>query len=96
MREGALDRPSRQMARSKSLVVDRLRENPHTRDSDIKVDVKRGMVILGGEVEPRTRLELYEEAKRRDLPGSRRWAGPSSPGRSDIRSGLHVVIMVCL
>ena len=34
----------------KSIVVDRLRENPFTRDDDIKVDVKQGVVILGGEV----------------------------------------------
>jgi len=34
----------------KALIVDRLRENPHTTDSDIKVDVKQRVVILGGEV----------------------------------------------
>ena len=34
----------------KSNVVDRLRENPHTKDDDIKVDVKQGVVVLGGEV----------------------------------------------
>ena len=34
----------------KSIVVDRLRANPRTKDSDIKVDVKQGVVVLGGEV----------------------------------------------
>lgn len=34
----------------KSMIVDRLRDNPQTKDSDIKVDVKQGVVILGGEV----------------------------------------------
>ncbi len=34
----------------KAIIVDRLRENPHTKESDIKVDVKQGVVILGGEV----------------------------------------------
>jgi osmotically-inducible protein OsmY len=30
--------------------VDRLRENPHTKDCDIKVDVKQRVVVLGGDV----------------------------------------------
>lgn len=34
----------------KSLVVDRLRENPLTSDFDLRVDVKQGVVILGGVV----------------------------------------------
>lgn len=34
----------------KSVVVERLRENRFTKDDDIKVDVKQGVVILGGEV----------------------------------------------
>lgn len=34
----------------KSMVVDRLRENPFTIDEDLKVDVKQAVVILGGEV----------------------------------------------
>ena len=37
-------------AEIKSMVVDRLRENPQTMDSTIKVDVKQGVVVLGGEV----------------------------------------------
>lgn len=34
----------------KAVVVDRLRDNPHTRDSTITVDVKQRVVILGGNV----------------------------------------------
>ena len=34
----------------KSMVVDRLRENPFTIDEDLRVDVKQSVVILGGEV----------------------------------------------
>jgi osmotically-inducible protein OsmY len=34
----------------KSIVVDRLRENPHTKDDDIRVDVKQNVVILTGNV----------------------------------------------
>jgi osmotically-inducible protein OsmY len=34
----------------KSIVVDRLRQNPCTKDDDITVDVKRDVVILTGEV----------------------------------------------
>jgi osmotically-inducible protein OsmY len=34
----------------KSKVVDRLRENPHTKDHVLEVDVKKGVVILTGEV----------------------------------------------
>jgi osmotically-inducible protein OsmY len=34
----------------KALVVDQLRANPHTKGSDIKVDVKQRVVILGGDV----------------------------------------------
>jgi osmotically-inducible protein OsmY len=34
----------------KSMIVDRLHRNPQTKDSQIKVDVKQGVVILGGEV----------------------------------------------
>lgn len=32
----------------KSLVVERLRENPLTTDFDLKVDVKQRVVVLGG------------------------------------------------
>jgi osmotically-inducible protein OsmY len=34
----------------KSQVVDRLRENPHTKEHELQVDVKKGVVILTGEV----------------------------------------------
>lgn len=34
----------------KSTVVDRLRENPYTKDDYLRVDVKQGVVILGGMV----------------------------------------------
>ncbi len=34
----------------KATIVDRLRENPHTKDDDIQVDVEKGVVILAGEV----------------------------------------------
>lgn len=34
----------------KAIVVDRLRQNLHTKDSEIRVDVKQGVVVLGGEV----------------------------------------------
>jgi hypothetical protein len=34
----------------KSNVVERLRVNPHTKDHDLKVDVKKSVVILTGEV----------------------------------------------
>jgi osmotically-inducible protein OsmY len=34
----------------KSMIVDRLRENPCTKDDDITVDVKRDVVILTGTV----------------------------------------------
>ncbi len=34
----------------KAMVVDRLRENPLTKDHDLKIDVKQRVVILGGMV----------------------------------------------
>lgn len=34
----------------KSTIVDRLRENPHTADDDIKVDVTEKVVILSGDI----------------------------------------------
>lgn len=37
----------------KSILVERLRVNPQTRDDDITVDVKRNVVILTGEVSSR-------------------------------------------
>jgi osmotically-inducible protein OsmY len=35
-------------ASSETTLVDRLKENQHTKDADIKVDVKQCVVILGG------------------------------------------------
>jgi osmotically-inducible protein OsmY len=35
----------------KSTIVDRLRENPYTKDCDLTVDVNKHVVILSGEVE---------------------------------------------
>ena len=34
----------------KSVVVNRLRENPWTKDDEIRVDVKRNVVILTGDI----------------------------------------------
>jgi osmotically-inducible protein OsmY len=34
----------------KKAVIERLHRDPHTKDEDIKVDVKQKVVILGGEV----------------------------------------------
>jgi osmotically-inducible protein OsmY len=34
----------------KATVVDRLRQNPYTKDETIKVDVKKDVVILSGDV----------------------------------------------
>jgi hypothetical protein len=34
----------------KKAVIERLHRDPHTKDADIKVDVKQRVVILGGEV----------------------------------------------
>jgi hypothetical protein len=34
----------------KSTVVKRLKDNPHTKEDDIRVDVRQQAVILGGEV----------------------------------------------
>ncbi len=47
----------------KSTVVDRLRENPYTKDDDIRVDVERGVVILTGEVSsPRAKRAAGDDA----------------------------------
>ncbi len=47
----------------KSTVVDRLRENPHTKDDEIRVDVERGVVILTGEVSfPRAKRAAGDDA----------------------------------
>lgn len=38
----------------KSRLVDRLREDPQTADSEIQVDVKRRVVVLGGDAQSQT------------------------------------------
>lgn len=47
----------------KSAIVDRLRENPYTKDDDIRVDVEKGVVILNGEVSsPRAKRAAGDDA----------------------------------
>lgn len=62
----------------KSVLVDRLRENPWTKDDDIRVDVKRNVVILSGEVST-------TRAKR--AAGDDAW---DTPGVVDISNRLEV------
>jgi len=62
----------------KSTVVDRLRANPHTADCTLKVDVKRGVVILRGRVPSR-------RAKR--AAGDDAW---DTPGVADVSNQLDV------
>jgi osmotically-inducible protein OsmY len=63
----------------KSTVVDRLRENPYTRDDDLKVDVEQGVVILQGKVSsPRSKRAAGDDA----------W---DTPGVSDVSNQLVVV-----
>lgn len=61
----------------KAMVVDRLRDNPYTRDDDIKVDVKQRVVILGGDV-------ASWIAKR--AAGDDAW---DTPGVVDVSNQLH-------
>ena len=49
-REPQQDVRKHRVAGRQRVVVERLRENPQTTDSRIKVDVKQGVVVLGGEV----------------------------------------------
>jgi len=62
----------------KATVVDRLRDNPLTQDSQIRVDVKQAVVVLGGDV-PSTL------AKR--AAGDDAW---DTPGVVDVSNQLHV------
>lgn len=62
----------------KSMVVDRLRENPFTKDHDIKVDVKQSVVVLGGAV-------ASSVAKR--AAGDDAW---DTPGVVDVSNQLQV------
>jgi osmotically-inducible protein OsmY len=64
----------------KSMVVDRLRENPHTRQFDLKVDVKQGVVILGGEV---------ASALAKRAAGDDAW---DTPGVADVSNQLAITI----
>lgn len=63
----------------KSMVVDRLRENPQTKDDDLSVDVKKNVVILTGEVSSSV-------AKR--AAGDDAW---DTPGVVDVSNQLVVV-----
>ena len=62
----------------KAGVIDRLRENPHTKDDYIRVDVSQGVVVLGG----RTSSAL---AKR--TAGDDAWG---TPGVADVSNQLVV------
>lgn len=47
----------------KATVVDRLRDNPHTEDDDIQVDVEKGVVILTGQASsPRAKRAAGDDA----------------------------------
>ena len=62
----------------KSMVVDRLRVNTYTKDDDLKVDVKQGVVVLGG----RVRTSLAKRAA-----GDDAW---DTPGVVDVSNQLAV------
>lgn len=62
----------------KSIVVDRLRENPCTKDDDITVDVKHDVVILTGEV---------SSTKAKRAAGDDAW---DTPGVVDVSNQLVV------
>ena len=70
---------SRATTRSSPTVVDRLRENPYTRDHDLKVDVEQGVVILQGKV---------ASARSKRAAGDDAW---DIPGVSDVSNQLVVV-----
>jgi hypothetical protein len=56
----------------KAAVVDRLRANPHTADEDLKVDVKRGVVILHGVVGSRVSSPTSRPRRRTEVARARR------------------------
>ncbi len=60
----------------KSTIVDRLRQNPHTKDASIRVDVEEGVVILTGEV---------SSARAKRAAGDDAW---DCPGVSDVSNQL--------
>lgn len=64
----------------KAIVVDRLRDNPLTKDFDIKVDVKQSVVVLGGDV-------ASTLAKR--AAGDDAW---DAPGVVDVSNQLRVAV----
>lgn len=63
----------------KSLVVEQLKTNRHTQDADIRVDVKQGVVVLGGNV-------ASWVAKR--AAGDDAW---DTPGVVDVSNQLRIV-----
>jgi osmotically-inducible protein OsmY len=62
----------------KSMVVDRLRENPFTIDDELKVDVKQSVVILGGKV---------SSALAKRVAGDDAW---DTPGVKDVSNQLTI------
>ena len=62
----------------KSIVVDRLRENPFTIDEDLKVDVKQSVVILGG---------MVGSAVAKRAAGDDAW---DTPGVKDVSNQLEI------
>jgi osmotically-inducible protein OsmY len=62
----------------KSIVVDRLRENPYTEGHELRVDVKDGVVILLGEV---------SSARAKRAAGDDAW---DTPGVTDVSNQLTV------
>jgi len=65
----------------KAVVVDRLREDPYTKDDEIRVDVKQAVVVLGGEVSSSL-------AKR--AAGDDAW---DTPGVADVSNQLVVAAL---
>lgn len=65
-------------AEIKSMVVDQLRVNPYTKDDDLTVDVKKGVVILNGAV----RSALAKRAASDDS-----W---DTPGVVDVSNNLTI------
>jgi osmotically-inducible protein OsmY len=72
-------RPDPTDADIKSVLVERLRDNPRTANETIKVDVKQRVVVLGGDVSSTL-------AKR--AAGDDAW---DTPGVSDVSNQLVVV-----
>lgn len=63
----------------KAMVVDQLKTNQHTKDADIRVDVKQRVVVLGGTV-------TSWVAKR--AAGDDAW---DTPGVADVSNQLQIV-----